>query len=135
MPRDLPDRLLRIYGRLLFPKEKSPTCMTVPDDQKDNWFAPHNTWEHLVAKGYCHSCPALEACLDLTIILKPSDGVWAGLSPADRRAAGQDDKEALRAEFEYQKANGAYMPSHLKNRKSYTRWDRTVEDDATEQDQ
>lgn len=125
----LSNKLAEAYGRLLFLDNKEPACLDVPEERKDNWFAPHNTWEHLTAKGYCHTCPAFEACLDLTIMVKPTTGVWAGLNPTDRRTVGPQDKEALRAEFEYQKANGSYMPSYLKSRKSFTRWDRTVVDD------
>jgi Transcription factor WhiB len=122
------DELMAAYSELLF-SEDDPVCLTLPDDKKDIWFAPHNTWEHLTAKGYCHSCPLFETCLNITVMTKPTTGVWAGLNPADRRAVGPADKDALRAEYEYQKANGAYMPSYLKNRKSFTRWDRTKDVD------
>jgi transcription factor WhiB len=128
------DKLINAYGKLLFSDEE-PACLTVPDKHKDNWFAPHNTWEHLVAKGYCHTCPLFEECLDLTVMVKPSSGVWAGLNAADRRVVGATNKEALRAEFDFQKANGAYMSSYLKTHKSYARWDRTKEDSTEEVDE
>ncbi|MET9241067.1 WhiB family transcriptional regulator [Nonomuraea sp. NPDC003709] len=36
------------------------------------------------AKAICRRCPALGECLTYSLVLDPSDGVWAGLSPEDR---------------------------------------------------
>jgi len=133
------EKMHDLYGKMvLLPDDEGPVCRNGDEDHKSKWFAPHNTWEHLVAKGYCHNCPVLETCLDLTVMLKPQAGIWAGLNLTDRKVIGQSNKHALREEFEYQKHNGAHMPSYRKNHKSYHRWDKNkdddYEDDSTSED-
>ena len=124
------DKMRELYGKMVvLPEDEGPVCGRGDEDHKRKWFAPHNTWEHLVAKGYCHGCPLFETCLDLTVMIKPPVGIWAGLNATDRRMVGQTDKHALREEFEYQKHNGAHMPSYRKNHKSYHRWDQETEDE------
>jgi len=126
----LSDEMRELYDKMVvLSEDDGPVCANGDESHKELWFAPHNTWEHLVAKGYCHGCPVLETCLDLTVLVKPQSGIWAGLNPSDRRVIGQNDRDALLAEFEYQKHNGAHMPSYRRNHKPYHRWDRSNKND------
>jgi WhiB family redox-sensing transcriptional regulator len=49
-----------------------------------DWFADDPASVEAVV-DVCRVCPARLDCLDWTAANRPTDGVWAGMSPADRR--------------------------------------------------
>jgi WhiB family redox-sensing transcriptional regulator len=47
-------------------------------------FFPVSEKDADAAKAICATCPIAEACLEYALELRPSDGVWGGLTPIER---------------------------------------------------
>lgn len=53
-------------------------CQDAPTDV----FFPASESHSDVAKAVCAVCPVREECLEHALAIRPSDGVWGGLTPS-----------------------------------------------------
>jgi WhiB family redox-sensing transcriptional regulator len=52
------------------------------------------------AKAICAQCPVREQCLEFALEVRPSDGVWGGMTPIERHRAVRRRQKAARKEKE-----------------------------------
>ena len=62
-------------------------CRHHPDP--DAWFAApiDEASRQAIAKRTCSTCPVSCECLTYALMLRPTDGIWAGLDPRQIRQA------------------------------------------------
>jgi WhiB family redox-sensing transcriptional regulator len=56
-------------------------CATTAPDA----FFPEGNESAAMAKAICAQCPVKQQCLDYAVETRENDGVWGGLTPAERR--------------------------------------------------
>ena len=60
-------------------------------------FFPTSDEETGQAKAVCETCPVREACLEYALATHQEDGVWGGLTEAERRRLRRRRRAAQRA--------------------------------------
>jgi WhiB family redox-sensing transcriptional regulator len=48
------------------------------------------------AKAICATCPVREACLEFALVTRQEDGIWGGLTEAERRRIRRRRRDAAR---------------------------------------
>jgi WhiB family transcriptional regulator, redox-sensing transcriptional regulator len=59
-------------------------------------FFPASEADATAAQAICATCPVAEACLEYAIATRQSDGVWGGLTPAERHRLVRRRQKAAR---------------------------------------
>ena len=60
-------------------------------------FFPSSEEEAAVPKAICAGCPVREECLEWALATRQDEGVWGGLTEAERRRLRRRRREAARA--------------------------------------
>ena len=63
-------------------------------------FFPTSETEAGPAKAICAQCPVREQCLEYALEVRPSDGVWGGMTPIERHRAVRRRQKAARKQRE-----------------------------------
>jgi WhiB family redox-sensing transcriptional regulator len=59
-------------------------------------FFPESEAAAETAKAICAACPVREECLEHALAIRPSDGVWGGLTPIERHRLIRRRQKAAR---------------------------------------
>lgn len=59
-------------------------------------FFPVTDEEAGPAKEICAACPVRETCLEFALVTRQEDGVWGGMTEAERRRVRRRRREAAR---------------------------------------
>ena len=69
-------------------------------DADTSVFFPTSEADAGPAKAICAGCPVREQCLEFALEIRPSDGVWGGMTPIERHRAVRRRQKAARKERE-----------------------------------